>query len=404
MTENSESTTQIILNNGDKVEVTDGIKSYNQFSDMNLKMNLLRGIHSYGFEEPSSIQGLAIVPMTEKRDVIAQAQSGKGKTGAFTIGSLQIINEQIKECQCIIISNTHELANQTSNVISHLGSYLGIKPTLCIGGISLKENKEKLDNGSQIMVGTPGRICDIIINRNYIDTRKIKLLVLDEADELLMGDFRKNMQELVAHLPNSLQICLFSATFTDEILSLASLFMRNPVKILVKKEELTLEGIAQFQIIMKNDSIKIITLCDLYHKISMSQTMIYVNTKDRANWLQKRLSEDNFIVAIIHSEMTTQQRSEILEKFKMGGYRILISTDLLARGIDVQQVGIVINYDIPNNFENYLHRIGRSGRYGKRGLAINFVLEKELSKITEIENHFGIKITEMPANINEYIC
>lgn len=376
---------------------------YEQFTDMGLKNGLLRGIYGYGFEEPSEIQSISIVPMKEKKDIIAQAQSGKGKTGAFVIGALQVIDENINCCQCIIMSNTHELANQTFNVISSIGSYMKIKPVLCIGGVKLLDNKEQLQKGGQFMIGTPGRIIDIITNRQYVDAKKIKLLILDEADELLTGDFRQRMQELISHLPENLQICLFSATFTDEILSLTQCFMNDPVKILVNKEELSLAGIKQFMILMNDDRAKLSTLYDLYKTLNVSQTMIYVNTKERANWLQKKLSEDNYVVAIIHSEMEHSQRSDILKRFKEGGFRILISTDILARGIDVQQVAIVINYDIPINFENYLHRIGRSGRYGKKGLAINFVLQKDSQKIKDIENYYSIKIEHMPSDINEYI-
>lgn len=364
------------------------------FDKMGLKDNLLRGIYSYGFDKPSLIQSKAIVPIISKKEIIVQSQSGTGKTGTFSISALQCLNETINKCQIIVMSPTHELAKQTKNVMENIGRYLNIKIALCIGGLSIQENKKELDS-AHVVIGTPGRTYHMIKD-GYLNTMYVNMLILDEADEMLSGDFKDQIRNIIRAIPTKTQICLFSATMPDYVLSLTKAFMNNPVEILIKKEELTLDGIKQFYLGMEREEWKFDALKDLYTYLTISQSIIYVNTKNKAEWLQKRLKEDAFSASVIHSEMSPSDRSDVLQDFRKGGTRVLISTDLLSRGIDIQQVSIVINFDLPTNYECYIHRIGRSGRFGRKGVAINFITTRDERRLQDIERYYKIKIEPMP--------
>lgn len=381
------------------------IQNYDSFEKMGLNENILRGIFSYGFEYPSEIQSKAIVPIVKGRDIIAQAQSGTGKTGAFVIGTLSRVDSNIIGCQAMIIVPTRELAMQIKEVCKDIGSYTNIKSILCIGGYNIYETKKELENCASIIIGTPGRIIDMI-EKKYLSTEIIRILILDEADELLSDSFVNQMKTIIENIPGSAQICLFSATMPQEVIEITKKFLRDPIKILVKQEELTLDGIKQFYINTENEKWKFETFCDLYNIMSIGQSIVYVNTKQRAEYLRQQLKEKNFPVSIIHSNMRPIERAQIMKNFRNGGTRILISTDLLSRGIDIQQVSIVINYDLPilpRDKESYIHRIGRSGRYGKKGVAINLVTKKDLWKIEELQKIYSTVIQEMPNNINEYL-
>jgi len=372
------------------------------FDNAGLEDDLLRGIYSYGYEKPSFIQQKAIRPFLSGRDIIAQAQSGTGKTATFAIGVLQSINREIKETQAIIISPTRELANQTYIVLDQLGRYTGITNALIIGGTSIKENYQKLDSRPQIIIGTPGRIYNMIC-KSKLYTNNIKCLVLDEADEMLSKGFEEQIRNIFTKCPEDVQVGLFSATMSEDFFRITSQFMRNPIKILVKNDELTLEGIKQFYIHMVRDEYKFSALCDLYETFTISQTILYCNSKRTVEYLQERLQENNFSNAYIHGEMDQESRRDIMDRFRSGGIRMLISTDLLCRGIDVQQVSIVINYEVPFRIENYIHRIGRSGRYGRKGVAINFANDREIGIIKEIERYYSTVIDEMPSNISDFL-
>jgi translation initiation factor 4A len=376
---------------------------YEQFDDMGLKESLLRGIFSYGFEKPSTIQSRAIVPITEGIDIIAQSQSGTGKTGTFVIGSLQRIDEDLEGCQIIIISHTRELAYQTHTVCTNVSQYLkNIVPVVCVGGSNIHEARSQLRTGANIVIGTPGRLIDMI-ERGFLKTDKMKLLVLDEADELLSAGFEDQIRIIVENIPKSSQICMFSATMPGPVIELSEKFMNDPKKILIKHEEITLEGIKQFYVNVQDDKYKLEIFCDLYDTISVSQSIVYVNRKQRADWLKDMLEENKFTVSVMHSDMSSEERQDIMEQFRSGKTRILITTDLLARGIDIQQVSVVINYDIPNDKECYIHRIGRSGRFGRKGVAINFATSRDIWKIEELERFYLTQIADMPENIGDYI-
>jgi len=382
----------------------DIIVEIEDFEDMNLKDNLLRGVYNYGFEKPSPIQSKAIIPMTKGRDMVAQAQAGTGKTGTFTIGTLNIINEGVKGCQAIILAPTHELATQIYTVASSLAQYMkGLNLYLCIGANPISVDIAAIKKTSpQLVIGTPGRIKNLICY-NALSTRLLKLLVLDEADELISSSFTPQIKQIIQNVPSSTQICLFSATMPEFKLQITNDFMNNPLNILVKKDQLTLEGISQFYVAVDEESWKLDTLCDLYETIAISQSIIYVNKKQKAEWLKNSLQEKGFTIAMISGDMDSVERAHVMKSFRSGDARILVSTDLLARGIDIQQVSIVLNYDIPYDKECYIHRIGRSGRFGRKGVAINFVTSREERYMHDIERFFSTHIEEMPTNIGEYL-
>jgi len=377
--------------------------------NLNLKNNLLRGIYAFGFENPSSVQKKAIYPMINnyykgrRRDIIAQAQSGTGKTGAFVVGSLQSIDESSNAVQVLILAPTHELAEQTLNVVTNLSQYMKLSALLLVGGTSVEQNKVDIkEKKPQILVGTPGRVHDMI-RRRIVNTEKIKLIILDEADEMLSSGFKDQMYKIFQFMPNEIQIGLFSATLPSELLELTNTFMKHPTKILVKNDELTLQGIAQYYINLNGDEQKFICIKDIFSSLAVSQAIIYCNSVNRVNDLAEAMLEDNFPVKKIHGKMKEGERKKIYKEFKNGGCRVLITSDLFARGIDVQQVSIVINFDIPRNEHTYLHRIGRSGRWGRKGIAINFQTKYDSNKLTRFKNFYKTEIREMPTNFTEHL-
>jgi len=372
------------------------------FEDLNISDNLLRGIYNYGFEKPSSIQYKSIPIINEGRDIIAQSQSGTGKTGAFSIGILNSIDESIKKTQYIIVTPTHELAKQIYTVIENISSYMNITICKVIGKTNINESITELQKEPQIIIATPGRLLDMI-NKRYVYTDNLKTLVLDEADEMLSSGFMESIYNIIKCIPENTQICLFSATMPEEILNYTDNFMKDPEKILVQKDQLTLEGIKQFYIKLEQYNWKFDVLYDIYDTINITQSIIYLNNKTILNKLYDRLINDKYPVSYIHGDMQTVEREKNLNDFKNGVTRILLSTDLLSRGIDIQQLSLVINFDIPRNKETYIHRIGRSGRYGRKGTAINFVTDEDINHMKDIENFYNTKIEEMPQNLADFL-
>jgi len=372
------------------------------FDDMGLKEEILRGVYAYGFEKPSAIQKRAIVPLAKNKDIIAQAQSGTGKTATFTIGILQQLDMGLKECQALILAPTRELAQQIQRVVMAIGDYLEVRCHACVGGTRVRDDIDTLRNGVNVVVGTPGRVYDML-SRRVLRPDHIKALVLDEADEMLSRGFKDQIYDIFQALPSSIQVGLFSATMPPDALDLTRKFMREPVRILVKKEQLTLEGIKQYYVNVEKEEWKLDTLCDLYDTLNITQCVIFCNSRRKVDWLTDKLRSRDFTVSSTHGDLTSQEREVILSQFRTGSSRILITTDLLARGIDVQQVSLVINYDLPRNLENYLHRIGRSGRFGRKGVAINFVTKDDVRLLREIEQFYNTHIEEMPSNIADLI-
>jgi len=368
------------------------------FDEMELNQPLLRGIYAYGFEKPSAIQQRAIIPCIGGRDVIAQAQSGTGKTATFSIAILQQINPENRNCQALILAPTRELAQQIQKVVVALGDYMGVTCHACIGGTNVRDDMRKLEGGVQIVVGTPGRVFDMI-NRRSFRTEMIKMFVLDEADEMLSRGFKDQIYKVFKTMNGDTQVILLSATMPAEVLDVTRKFMRDPVTILVKKEELTLEGIKQFYVNVEKEEWKLDTLSDLYDTLSITQAVIFCNTRRKVDWLTQKMREKEHTVSAMHGDMEQKEREVIMKEFRSGSSRVLITTDLLARGIDVQQVSLVINYDLPTNRENYIHRIGRGGRFGRKGVAINFVTDKDQRTLKDIEEFYNTQIVEMPSNV-----
>jgi superfamily II DNA/RNA helicase len=374
-------------------------KEVETWEELDAKMPLLRGVYSYGFEKPSPIQRKAIKPMFEKRDLIAQAQSGTGKTGCFTIGTLQLIDATKNVPQALLLAPTRELAIQTKNVLDAIGSqFKNLRTQLLVGGTSTETDITRLnDNPPQVVIGCPGRVHDMI-KRKKLPTKDMLLLVMDEADELLSSGFKEQVFNIFQCMPSNIQVALFSATMPVELSNLTNKFMRDPVRILVKAEQLTLDGINQYFVALQNDDQKYDTLKDIYGALSVSQCIIYCNSVKRVSDLYDAMQTDNFPVCQIHSSMEKEERMKTYTEFKEGKHRVLISTNVTARGLDVQQVSTVINFDVPNCIHTYLHRIGRSGRWGRKGVGINFVTSRDTRKMTEIEQHYGIKVSELTDN------
>lgn len=390
------------------VQITDGeINSnweevHDNFDNMGLSPELLRGVFAYGFERPSAIQARAIVPVINGHDVIAQAQSGTGKTATFSIAILQRIDPSNKNVQALVLAPTRELAQQIQNVLVALGDYMNVNCHACIGGTNVREDMAKLSEGAQVVVGTPGRVYDMI-NRRAFRTDHLKMFCLDEADEMLSRGFKDQMYEVFQLLPQDTQVVLLSATMPEDVLAVTKKFMRDPVRILVKRDELTLEGIKQFYIAVDKEEWKFETLTDLYETVTITQAVIFCNTRRKVDWLTDQLHAKEFTVSAMHGDMDQQQREVIMREFRSGSSRVLITTDLLARGIDVQQVSLVINYDLPTNRENYIHRIGRGGRFGRKGVAINFVTNEDVRMMRDIEQFYNTQIEEMPLNVADLI-
>uniref|UniRef100_A0A667WFE8 RNA helicase n=1 Tax=Myripristis murdjan TaxID=586833 RepID=A0A667WFE8_9TELE len=346
-----EDMTKVEFETSEEVDVTP------TFDTMGLREDLLRGIYAYGFEKPSAIQQRAIKQIIKGRDVILSPV-------------------------CVLLA---------------LGDYMNVQCHACIGGTNVGEDIRKLDYGQHVVAGTPGRVFDMI-RRRSLRTRAIKMLVLDEADEMLNKGFKEQIYDVYRYLPPATQVCLISATLPHEILEMTNKFMTDPIRILVKRDELTLEGIKQFFVAVEREEWKFDTLCDLYDTLTITQAVIFCNTKRKVDWLTEKMREANFTVSSMHGDMPQKERESIMKEFRSGASRVLISTDVWARGLDVPQVSLIINYDLPNNRELYIHRIGRSGRYGRKGVAINFVKNDDIRILRDIEQYYSTQIDEMPMN------
>jgi translation initiation factor 4A len=375
----------------------DVIHSWDEFE---IDPKILRGIFAYGFEKPSPIQQRAIKPIIEGRDIIAQAQSGTGKTATFTIGALQRVNIAEPTTQVLILSPTRELSTQTANVVSNLGSFMdGLKIQTLFGGSAIEDSSSfSSKNIPHIICGCPGRVYDMM-RRDRINSKTIKLVILDEADEMLSSGFKEQVYNIFQYLNTDIQVGLFSATLPDGINTITEKIMRNPVRICVKREKLTLEGIAQYYIAVNDDREKYLTLKNLFSFITLSHTIIYCNSIKRVQDLYEAMCEDSFPVCRIHSNMEKFERDKAFNNFRNGTSRVLISSNVTARGIDIQQVSVVINFDLPKCEHIYLHRIGRSGRWGRKGVGINFITRRDIFQIKKIEEHYLTQINEMPCEL-----
>ena len=379
----TENRTESENSKGDNNADTYEISSFDELE--NIDNNILRGIFAYGFEKPSPIQRKAIKPIIAGRDIIAQAQSGTGKTATFAIGALSKIDLKDNSTQVLVLSPTRELTTQTAKVMSSIGSMMdGLRVQTLFGGSSIDEHSGFLKKSApHVICGCPGRVYDMI---------------LDEADEMLSQGFKEQVYNIFQYFDSNIQVALFSATLSEQIQPIINQIMRNPVKITMKAEMLTLEGISQFFVAVEDDRQKYLILKDTFASISLSQCIIYCNSVKRVADLYDAMREDGFPVCCVHSSMEPKDREQAFNDFKIGSCRVLISSNVTARGIDVQQVSTVINFDIPKDVHTYLHRIGRSGRWGRKGVGINFITRRDIPKLKEIEEYYDCQINEMPSN------
>jgi len=377
------------------------VKEYPSFDEMELPECLLRAIYAYGFEKPSKIQQKGIVPIAKGYDLLAQAQSGTGKTGTFTIGSLVRMDPTIKAVQVLCLAPTRELAQQIEVVASSLGAGLGIKTYAAMGKTPVRDDIRYLDRGVQFLIGTPGRIYDLM-NRRAFTTEHIKVIIVDEADQMLEDRFREQLQCILSlGFPSTARCALFSATMNADVVEFANKLLDKPVRILIPAEEVNLRGICQYAIALEREDWKFEVLLDLYKNLNISQALIYCNKRQKAEWLSEKMTQAGFPITCIHGDMEVRDRMERMTSFRRGETRVLISTDLLARGIDVQQVSLVLNYELPTQMENYIHRIGRSGRFGRKGTAINLLSGDELGMMNELKKNFAINVDDLPEDLSK---
>jgi translation initiation factor 4A len=373
-----------------------------RFEDMGLDERLLRGVFAAGFEKPSAIQQRAIGAVISGRDVIAQAQSGTGKTGAFAIGVLQRVDFSSKATQALILAPTRELAAQIYDVVAALGKYTPAVVHACLGGTSVREDAAALRRGGvHVVVGTPGRV-HALMDMGALHVAHLRLLVLDEADQMLEHGFQEQMQTILSceDIPRDMQVALFSASLCDDTLAITRRFMQEPALILVKKEVLTLRGIRQHHIEVEAAH-KLAVLLDLWEMLVIVQAVVFVNSRRQVEWLAAAMRAESFPVSAIHSDMPPEERRHVMQEFRHGASRVLISTDLLARGIDVQQVSLVVNFDMPLSREVYLHRIGRAGRNGRVGAAISLVSARERHLLTDVEAYYSTEVSPLPNDLAE---
>lgn len=380
------------------------VESFEDFEAMGLKQDLLRGIFGYGLEKPSAVQKKGIVPTAAGRDMLMQAQAGTGKTAAFSIGMLEQLDTSRPGTQALILSPTRDLALQTERVVACLGDYLNVSVHASIGGRSGREDSQALRQGPHVVTGTPGRVVDNI-ERGSLDTRGIRTLILDEVDVMLDEGFVEAVKQVTQAMPDAQLVCV-SATFPQSVFALCCDILRDPVKIVVPVEELSLAGIAQYYIDCGSREAKIDVLLDLYGSMSTAQSVVFCNSRRSAMQLADEMDRADHTVSVIHGELLQDERDQVIAEFTQGASRVLIATDVFARGMDVQQVSLVINVELPHDRENYIHRIGRCGRQGRKGVAINLIdgnSRGEIAKLQELERFYSAPIEEMPENAFESI-
>lgn len=383
-------------------EATKGVQVFSTFAKMGLKDELLQCIQNVGFKHPSAIQKRAIVPLVEGKDMIIQSQSGTGKTAVICIGALQIIDVYNKKPQVLILSPSRELAEQTQKVTAVLGENLNVKVHCCVGGKSVGSDIKAFERGVHIVSGSPGRVFDMI-KREILSTKNINLLVLDEADVLLGSGFRDVVHDIFKNLSVDVQCVLVSTTFPQDTLELTTLILRYPIRLLAKRDELALENIKQFLINVEKEEYKFAKLCDLFDLLVMKQAVIFCSTRRKVEELSQKMRENGFKVEMIHEDIMQSDREKTLEEFHNGSSKVLITTDMLSRGLDVPEIAIVLNYDMPFSRDIYLHRIGRAGRFGRKAVAINFATKADARMVKELKQYYSIIFEEMLMSLADLI-
>lgn len=412
---NIESTNTSLTNNSqnddnpiqqrDAAAPTSDVPELNNFDDMSLDDKLLHGVYSIGFLRPSPVQAKAVKPLKDGFDVIAQAQSGTGKTGAFVIGSLARLQASIANNEfasnagpaILALEPVRELARQTADAFADIGKYMDVRVCCCIGGTSLQEARTNAKR-AHVIVATPGRIIDMV-KRGWVSLSNVRTLVLDEADEMLSTGFLEDMRWIVETVPRDCQVAVFSATYNAETFDITRLFVKpDVVNVLVKRDQLTLAGIDQFYVAVERDADKFDVLLDLFADLSIGQSVVFCNSRARVDELCQRLIEHDFTPVALHADIDQAERNSVLEKMRQGQARVLVTSNVMARGIDVTGVSCVFNFDLPRDVAVYLHRIGRAGRFGKKGVAINLVDGRDVALLRNIERHYETTVAELPSD------
>ena len=379
------------------------MEKQNTFEELNLNEFLLKGLYLYGFNQPSSIQIKGIESINSGKDCLLQSQSGTGKTATYLLGILNRLEENDKT-QSLIIAPTRELCDQIYHVAKELSKFTKLTMEKCIGGTNIGENKDKLRR-TNLIIGTLGRVHHMIMEKT-IHLHSMKIMVMDEADELLSDGISEKLNYIIDKIPIGIQTILISATMNTNVFNLSKKILHDPIKILLKNSEVVVELISQFYLDVESEDQKFDTLLDLYNLLSASQVIIFCNTVKTVNWLKENLEKNNFTITCIHSKMTQPERDLIMKEFRDGKTRLLLTTDILSRGIDIPQVNLVVNYDLPQSKETYIHRIGRCGRFGKKGVSISMVKSEDQSDMKTLEmmkQKYRIAIKEMPSDIEKYI-
>ncbi|XP_031125234.1 DEAD-box ATP-dependent RNA helicase 8-like [Ipomoea triloba] len=372
----------------------------NEFEDYFLKRELLMGIYEKGFERPSPIQEESIPIALTGSDILARAKNGTGKTAAFCIPALEKIDPDNNVIQVVILVPTRELALQTSQVCKELGKHLKIQVMVSTGGTNLKDDIMRLYQPVHLLVGTPGRILDLA-KRGVCILKDCAMIAMDEADKLLSPEFQPSVEQLIMFLPQHRQILMFSATFPVTIKDFKDRYLQKPY-IINLMDELTLKGITQFYAFVEERQ-KVHCLNTLFSKLQINQSIIFCNSVNRVELLAKKITEIGYSCFYIHAKMLQDHRNKVFHDFRNGSCRNLVCTDLFTRGIDIQAVNVVINFDFPKNSETYLHRVGRSGRFGHLGLAVNLITYEDRFNLYKIEQELGTEIKPIPPQIDQAI-
>ncbi|XP_064086873.1 ATP-dependent RNA helicase me31b [Macrobrachium rosenbergii] len=369
----------------------------NEFEDFCLKRDLLMGIFEKGWERPSPIQEASIPVALSGRDILARAKNGTGKTGAYSIPLLEQIDPSQNHIQAMVIVPTRELALQTSHICNELAKHLGVKVMVTTGGTNLKDDIMRIYETVHAVIATPGRILDLM-EKKVATVDKCRMLVLDEADKLLSQDFKGMLDRVISYLPSERQILLYSATFPLTVEQFMKKHLRSPYEINLM-DELTLKGVTQYYAFVQERQ-KVHCLNTLFSKLQINQSIIFCNSTQRVELLAKKITELGYSCYYIHAKMAQAHRNRVFHDFRAGLCRNLVCSDLFTRGIDIQAVNVVINFDFPKMAETYLHRIGRSGRFGHLGIAINLITYDDRFALHRIEQELGTEIKPIPKVID----
>ena len=375
------------------------------FDELKLNENLLKGVYLHGFTKPSRIQINGIQSINTGKDCLLQSQSGTGKTATYLLGVLNkidITNEN--KCQALVITPTRELSDQVYNVAIILSKFTSINIVKCIGGTPVHNIRDQIKN-CHLIIGTDGRIIHMIKEKK-INIHTIRLIVLDEADEMFINGTNTKIEFILNKCPENVQCCMISATMSQNVFDISKKFMHDPIKVLLKNSEVVVDLITQYYLNVETEDLKFETLLDLYSLISTYQTIIFCNTINKVDYLKENFEKENFEITCIHGKLIQQERDDIIQKFRNGDTRILLTTDLLARGIDIPQVNLVINYDLPQNKETYIHRIGRCGRFDKKGISIAMIKMEDPSDMkifNKMKNYYKMDINELPENVDKLL-